>query len=88
MALVEQTFAALLGLQPSASFQPTESTQRTALDAVLADIQFHVAGLASNSLEDLTEITARVSLDDTAVLASSDAAVAEEGLPARRRSGE
>lgn len=45
--LVDQTYSGLLGLQPAASYQPTPSTQRTALDAVLADLRFLVASLAS-----------------------------------------
>ena len=45
--LVDQTYSGLLGLQPAASYQPTLSTQRTALDAVLADLRFLVAILAS-----------------------------------------
>lgn len=45
--MVDQTYSGLLGLQLAASYQPTPSTRRTALDALLADLRFLVANLAS-----------------------------------------
>ena len=43
--LVEQTYNGLLGLPSAASYQPTGVTQRTALNAVLADLRFLITSL-------------------------------------------
>ena len=87
MALVDQTYSSLLGLQPAAPFQPTGSTQHSALDAVLADMRFHVAVLALDPLDDTPMSAANSSLDDTAVLPTSDASVAGGDTSDNRRAG-